>query len=234
MPIPDLSQFEKSGAIKNAKFTWIKQTATGDMWPVTWADDGKLYCGAGDNCGTPGANLPFSAMNLWSAEGDPKEPDVKLVHHMPVDPDIYCQGENVHKKYGVKPAGLICLDGILYMSVQNINYGDNPPFNRQHNLNGWIITSADYGKTWDCNATPQNFFTGRVSSCHFVQFGQGNGCVKDGYVWAYFPCGTESDDSWWCNGDGMLLGRVKAESLLDRSAWTFYTRATFGGFFTED
>jgi hypothetical protein len=224
MIIPKLPpDFKTSDYIKNAKITWTKQTETGDMWPMTWADDGWLYAGAGDNCGTYGKNLEFSPMNLWRANGDPKSPDVELVHHLPVDPAKYCLGENVHKKYGVKPAGLICLDGMLYMAVENINYGDRPEFNRQHNLNGWIITSSDYGKTWDTDATPQDFFTGRVTSCHFIQAGQGNNCVIDGYVWANFPCGLESDDSWWCNGDGMLLGRVKPKDILKRDAWEFFT-----------
>jgi len=224
MATPKLPSFETSEYIKNARMAWTKHTQTGDMWPMTWADDGYLYAGAGDNSGTVGKGLAFSPMNLWRAKGEANNPDVELVHHLPVDPKIYCQGENAHHEYGVKPAGLICLNGVLYMAVENINYGDCPEFNRQHNLNGWIAVSRDYGATWDTDATPQDFFTGRVSSCHFLQAGQGNGCIMaDGHVWAYFPCGLESDDSWWCNGDGLLLGRVKPDQLLNRGAWEFFT-----------
>ena len=223
MPVPQLPHFEKSLLIEDARVIWTTRTATGDMWPHTWADDGYIYAGAGDNNGPHEMKLPFSPMNVWRAGGDPKQPTVELVHHLPVDPTKYCKGQNTHKECGVKPAGLLCLDGVLYMAVQNINYGDRPEFNRQHNLNGWIISSNDYGATWDTDATQQDFFTGRVSSCHFLQAGQGRKCVVDGYIWAYFPCGLESDDSWWCNGDGMLLGRVKPDKLLDRGAWSFYT-----------
>ena len=225
MIIPKVPEsFKTSDYIKNARMTWIKHTETGDMWPTVWADDGYLYAGAGDNCGTVGKNLPFSPMNFWRASGDPKNPDVELINHFPADPKLYCQGEDIIHEHGIKPAGLICLDGVIYMSVQNLNYFGPPEFTRQHNVNGWITTSHDYGVTWNIEATPQDFFTGRVSSCHFIQFGQGNNCVMDdGYVWAYFPCGLDSDDSWWCNGDGMLLGRVKPEQMMTREAWEFFT-----------
>jgi len=191
---------------------------------MTWAGDGWLYAGAGDNRGPLTKGLPWSPMNLWSADGDPRLPEVRLVHNLPVGPGRYCRGPRAHRAFGLKPAGLLELGGVLHLAVQNMNYGDGdrPALNRQHNLNGWICVSRDQGRTWDADATPQDFFTGRLSSCHFLQAGRGDGNVLDGYVWAYFPCGLDSDDSWWCNGDRMLLGRVRPGSLLERRAWDFY------------
>jgi len=219
MPIP-VPPYPASKTILNARLTWLKRTAIGDMWPQTWAADGRIYAGAGDN--RPAPDMPWSPMNLWSADGDdPQNPTVELVNNFPVNPARYAKGEGVHRFLGIKPAGLIHLNGILYMAVENMNYGELPIFNRQRNTNGWIVTSRDYGKTWDCDATPQDFFTGRLASCHFLQAGRGDKCVIDGYVWAYFPCGMDSDDSWWCNGDRMLLGRVKPEHILERTAWEF-------------
>ena len=107
------------------------------------------------------------------------------------------------------------------MAVQNINYGDNPQFNRQHNLNGWIITSSDNGATWDTDATFQTFFTGRTASAHFIQFGRDYAGARDEYVYAYFPCAIDGQ-SYWCNNDCILLGRVRRDRLLDRRAWEFY------------
>jgi len=219
MPTP-VPPYPASTTILDARIAWThRTTAYGDMWPQTWAADGRLYAGAGDN--EPPGHLG-SPMNLWRADGeDPRAATVELVNNYPVDIDRYTKGAGVHRFLGLKPAGLIHLDGVLYMSVENINYGDRPLFNRQHNLNGWIITSRDYGKTWDCDATPQDFFTGRLASCHFLQAGRGDENIIDGHVYAYFPCGMDSDDSWWCNGDRMLLGRVRPQHILDRTAWKF-------------
>jgi len=218
MPVP-VPPYPTSDYIRNARITWTARIATGDMWPQTWAADGKIYAGAGDN--QPPGLYP-SPLNVWSADGNPQKPVVELVNHSPVSPERYSKGPGVHRTAGLKPAGLIHLDGILYMSVQTMNYGDRPLFNRQHNINGWIVTSRDYGKTWDCDATPQDFFSGRFASCHFLQAGKGDECVYDGYVWAYFPCALDSDDSWWCNGDRMMLARVRPEFILKRLAWEVF------------
>jgi hypothetical protein len=102
-----------------------------------------------------------------------------------------------------------------------MNYGDNASFNRQHNLNGWIITSTDFGKTWKLDATKQNFFEGRVASAHFIQFGKDNGDASDGYVYAYFPA-ADDGNAYWENNDYLLLGRVPSDQILVRSAWRFF------------
>ncbi len=118
--------------------------ADGDMWPVTWAADGNLYGGAGDNSGSP--------MNFWKIVGNP-EPHhswgVQLhnIDNLPIDPAIYCQREHVHPTSGVKPAGLLSLKGRLYFAIELHNYGEDPDFRRQQNVSAWIITSDDYGKT---------------------------------------------------------------------------------------
>ena len=95
------------------------------------------------------------------------------------------------------------------------------PFNRQHNLNGWIITSTNFGKTWKLDATNQDFFTGRVASAHFIQFGKDDADAPDGYVYADFPA-ADDGNSYWENGDYLLLGRVPKDRILERSAWEFY------------
>lgn len=193
----------------------------GDMWPITWADDDQLYGGAGDNSGSP--------MNFWRIKNGPMEVfagtgwgvTVELINNLPVDPKVYCQKPQLHPKNGVKPAGLLCINGVLYFAVELHNYGDNPAFNRQRNFNAWIITSVDYGKTWNLEATPTDFFMGRLASPHFLQFGKDYEGARDGYVYAYF---TASDDgnSYWENSDYLLLGRVPKYSILDRKSWEFY------------
>jgi hypothetical protein len=192
----------------------------GDMWPITWADDGHLYGGAGDNSGSP--------MNIWRIVGGPTPVfwetgwgvHTELVHNLPVDPVVYCQRPGLDRARGVKPAGLLCLDGRLYLAAELHNYGDHPAFNRQHNLSAWIITSDDHGRTWNLDATPQDFFTGSLASPHFLQFGQNYAGARDEFVYAYFAA-ADDGNSYWENGDCLLLGRVERSRILRREAWQF-------------
>lgn len=196
--------------------------AVGDMWPITWGADDNMYAGAGDNRGSP--------MNFWRVTGCP-DPNrechqgdwaLDLIDNLPLDPVRYCTDPRVDRKMGIKPAGLLDIAGTLYFAVQTQNYGSEPAFNRQTNIQGWFITSRDYGKTWDREATDQNFFTDRLASCHFLQSGRGDENVLDGFVYAYFPCGYDGC-SYWENGDAILLGRVRPDAILDRGAWEFFS-----------
>jgi hypothetical protein len=198
------------------------------MWPLTWAEDGQLYAGAGDN--------RASAFNVWRIEGGAVlRPDngtvdfivddwiLDVVDNEPLDPAIYCTDPRVHPTLGLKAAGLLDVGGRLHLAVESHNYGSDPSFNRQTNIEGWIITSDDYGKTWNREATEQKaFFSGRVASCHFLQFGKG-AATPDGWTYAYFPGASDDGNSYWCNGDYILLGRVRPESILDRAAWEFFS-----------
>jgi hypothetical protein len=197
--------------------------AAGDTWPLTWASDGNLYGAAGDNQGSP--------MNFWRIEDRPPDAysglthpyeSVFLVNNLPVNCKLYCNSlPGLDLTTSVKPAGLISVKGVLYFAVENMNYGDNPQFNRQHNVNGWIITSNDFGKTWKLDATERDFFVGRVASAHFIQFGKDNIDAPDEYVYAYFPA-ADDGKSYWENGDYLLLGRVPRDQILLRSAWKFF------------
>ena len=212
--------FSKSTIIQNARFDVYRQhKGDGDMWPLTWAADGNMYGAAGDNQDSP--------MNFWRIEGHPEErewgppPYLFLMDNMPLDPKVYCTLPEVHPKWGIKPASLLSVSGTLYFAVELMNFGDCPDFNRQHNICSWIMTSDNLGKTWDKTATPQDFFTGRLASPHFIQFGKDYADAPDNYIYACFPC-AEDGQSYWENGDYILLGRVDKELILSRSDWRFY------------
>jgi len=193
----------------------------GDMWPITWADDDNLYGAAGDNSKSP--------MNFWKINGMPDDNMLgtgwpvylELIENMPINPKKYCQKPYLHPKSGVKPASLLCVNGTIYLAAELHNYGENPSCNRQKNYSAWIITTYDYGKTWDTEATPVDFFIGRLASPHFIQFGKDYEGARDEYIYAYFPAGDDGG-SYWENGDGLLLGRVDQFRVLDRSSWEFY------------
>ncbi len=196
----------------------------GDMWPLTWAADGNLYGAAGDNMDSP--------LNFWKITGDPSKfhswgVSLWNVNNLPVDPAVYCQRPHVHSQKGVKPAGLLSLDGVIYLAAELHNYGEDPSFRRQQNISSWIITTTDFGRTWNLDATPQDFFSGRLASPHFIQFGQEYAGARDEYVYATFPSAEEGGEanspSYWCNGDFLLLGRVPKDQILRRAAWEFFT-----------
>lgn len=197
----------------------------GDMWPLTWAEDGNMYGAAGDNKGV--------SMNFWKitspgAAGESLDFG-KLTNTGDWTLDL-CNAEPVkYQDYtlfdsatGVKPASLLDIGGRLYFAVEIHHYGEKPLFNRQKNLHGWILTSDDYGLNFNAKATPVDFFTGRLASCHFLQFGRGCLDAKDCYVYAYFPV-DEDGSSYWENNDGLLLGRVPKNDILERGSWEFYT-----------
>lgn len=191
----------------------------GDMWPITWAKDDCLYCGAGDNKGCS-SNIwrvktfrfaPEQLTNTGQWSIDMINPDPADIREVMTDPALS----------GIKPAGILDIDGVLYLSMEGQNYGDNPLFGRQHNLYGWIMRSTDGGMHFE-RVTERRFFEGRLSSCHFLQFGRGYEGARDGYVYAYFPCDLEDGQSYWENNDALLLGRVPRDRICERDAWEFY------------
>lgn len=227
-PAPD---YQRSDFIRAAHFQRFRyHQGAGDMWPLTWAEDGNIYAGAGDNRHSP--------MNVWRVTGEPDmsrpayfDSDWVLdeVCNKPLDAANYRTNPRVDRERGLKPAGLIDLNGLLHMAVESHNYGEDPAFNRQTNIEGWIITSDDHGVTWNEAATDyQSFFSGRVASCHFLQYGQG-GATPDGWLYAYFPGASDDGNSYWCNGDYVLLGRVDPGRVLERGAWQFLSGYSANG-----
>jgi len=221
--IGPMPPYPESTYIKGAVFDRFRcHRGDGDMWPITWAADGHLYGAAGDNSGSP--------MNFWRIIGEPQSWCLSTgwsiwaerLDNLPVDPTEFCQRPGVDPKNGVKPAGLLSVAGVIYFAVELHNYGDNPAFNRQHNISAFLITTDDCGKSWNREASPGDFFTGRLASPHFLQFGQDYEGARDEYVYAYFPA-ADDGNSYWENGDCLLLGRVHKERISAREAWGFFT-----------
>ena len=106
-----------------------------------------MYCGAGDNKGCP--------TNIWKIRTMRYAPEaltnsgnwtIDMINGEPADLRKYMKDERIQ---GVKPSGILDIDGKLYLSMEAQNYGDNPLFGRQHNLYGWIMVSENEGKTFE-------------------------------------------------------------------------------------
>ena len=121
---------EKSDYIVDVLFDRFRyHSGEGDMWPLTWAEDDIIYAGAGDNKGCP--------MNLWriqtlcfspSALTNTGQWSMDMINPQPIPLSKYCQ--NPKAPY-VKPSGLLDIKGVLYLSIEAQNYGNNPLFCRQ-------------------------------------------------------------------------------------------------------
>mmetsp|Transcript_24286 Transcript_24286/g.45446 ORF Transcript_24286/g.45446 Transcript_24286/m.45446 type:complete len:471 (-) Transcript_24286:170-1582(-) len=235
--------YPKSTAIPSAKVgSDYILGVNGDEFPITWAKDGNQYTGAGDNQ-QPG--LPTSPASFFKVEGGPtemgcvktspgspsKDDEPKCSNVTLQGPPIPVQGDEVlkycepwtpHPVPNIKSSAVLSINGTLYWFVSCFNYGDDMVFNRQRYGPAWLMTSTDYGVTWNVTATPIDMFEGQLGAPRFVQYGMDyEGGPEDGWVYVYFPC-TYSGAAFFENNDMILLGRVQMDRILDRSAYEFY------------
>ena len=197
----------------------------GDMWANTWADDDSLCVVGGDiDVFAEGCDPEPSVMNTWRVAGHPAagDVDIKMLNHRIIDKAFAASLPETHPNNNIKPGGMIFVNGTLYMSVSSMNYGEAAHGYRQRYPNSWIITSDDYGQTWDTHATSYDFFSGTFCGATFVQFGKNNAGARDEYIYAASACGYNGV-SYWENADQIIMGRVRNDLILQRSAWEFYT-----------
>ncbi len=204
--------------------TWISEripypetSVTGDSYPMTWADDDNIYASSGDP--------------MWGECGQDTGLDVERFTGFPPHyritrpnllPDFVGYGGE-----GPKPSWMICVDGILYLAVQNL-CGTKPPRHgtkSQHGSDAHILISKDHGISWSPGfkdiLTPMfggNLFGGPV----FVNFGRNNEHARDEYVYAL------STDQW-DNGSELRAGRVSAKRMLNAGDWEWVSEISANG-----
>jgi len=177
----------------------------GDTFPITWADDGHLYTSSGD----PHWGRKATGLDVERLSG--------------MAPGYYISKVNEMENFvgnggdGPKPTGMICVDGVLYLAVQNL-LGKKPPLygsKSQHGNDAAIIASHDHGLTWypDKEFIKAPMFPGPLfGGPAFVNFGRNNEDARDNFVYAV------STDQW-DNGSHLRLGRVPKGKILEAAAW---------------
>ena len=179
----------------------------GDTFPITWAGDDKLYTSAGD----PLWGETTSGIDTEIITGGPE--DYKI-HKMDPMNDYLGWGGN-----GPKPTGMICVDDMLYLTVQNLCGAKLPAFTMgsQHGSDvGIIFSNLKYNTRWTPDrANLKVMFNGsKFGGPSFVNFGKNNENARDEYVYA-----VSSDQ--WDNGSNMRVGRVHKDCILMPERWEY-------------
>ena len=208
----------------------------GDTWPAAWAPDGSAYVAGCDNKVLVNGVNTKVGLDFFALQGSPEAPSslaLTLQSAFPVPPGVCDRPANGSflGTNNIKAAGMVAFEGDggsseLIMGVQCQNYGDNPSFNRQHNVDAWLLRSTSAGKTW-VNGTAPHSLTGRFASPCFLQQGKAN-VLADGYVYMYFPAAVDGN-AYWCQNDGMLLARARQADLFNYSRWQVVVDLKFTG-----
>ncbi len=187
----------------------------GDTFPMTWADDGEIYASAGD----PLWGESGSGLDIEKLSGEPTTYTITKVN--PMNDYLGWGGD------GPKPSGMICVDGLLYLAVQNLRRTRTPPHSivSQHGSDAHIVYSTNKGLFWvpapgtiGVPMFPGHAFGGPA----FVNFGRNNANAGDGFVYA-----VSSDQ--WDNGSNLRLGRVASDSIVRPEAWEWVCAFTPSG-----
>lgn len=205
-------QIPPSKVIKGLKWlgeqiSYPEPDVKGDSFPMTWADNDEIYTSAGD----PNWGESFSGLDVEKISGGPT--DYKITKVNPMNDYLGWGGD------GPKPTGMICVNGIIYLAIQNVRRLQRPPHSlaSQHASDAHILSSpstSGYGQWTPAFANigtpmfPGYKFGGPV----FINFGQNNANARDSYVYAV------SGDQW-DNGSNLRLGRVPADSITVKETW---------------
>lgn len=187
----------------------------GDTFPVTWADDDILYTSAGD----PLWGESRSGLDVEKFVGD--APDYKIEKVNPMNDYLGWGGD------GVKPSGMICVDGILYLAFQNMLRTQRPPHSlvSQHGSDAQIVYSTNRGHFWVptlANIKTPMFPGHKFGGPAFINYGKNNADARDDYVYA-----VSSDQ--WDNGSNLRLGRVPKDRIMEGMAWEWVKAYGPGG-----
>ncbi|MFI6346039.1 hypothetical protein [Streptomyces sp. NPDC050560] len=182
----------------------------GDLWPNCWSDDDNVYGAYGDGIGF-GGDGDFADIGVAQISGTPGSlTGTSLV-----------SGDRVGQVWSAdhtrKPTGMACVDGTLYLAVQDLalDFNDAPA--------ATIAKSTDHGRTWTWDHSAPMFGDGVFTTVMFLDYGKGYENAPDGYVYAY-----GLDHNWRDSFDDsvpdpvdLFLARVPRDQVMDRSAWQF-------------
>ncbi|MGN9795659.1 FG-GAP-like repeat-containing protein [Streptomyces sp. OZ13] len=178
----------------------------GDLWPNCWADDDSVYTAYGDGVGFGG---DYSDIGVAKISGMPGG-----LTGTQLATDVSQIWTADHNR---KPTGMACVDGALYLAVQDLatDFNDAPA--------ATIAKSTDKGRTWTWDRTRPMFGGGVFTTVMFLDYGKDYANAPDDYVYAY-----GLDHNWRDSFDDSVpdpvdlhLARVHKSSVMDENAWQY-------------
>ncbi|RVX41602.1 VCBS repeat protein [Nonomuraea polychroma] len=188
----------------------------GDLWPNCWSDDDNVYTAYGDGIGF--ANT-YSDIGVARISGMPGN---LTGAQLPIGDNV---GQVWTANHTRKPTGMACVDGTLYLAVQDLalDFDDAPA--------ATIARSTDHGRTWTWDRSAPMFGNGVFTTIMFLDYGKAYANAPDSYVYAY-----GLDHNWRDSFAGRVpdpvdvwLARVPRDSVQNRSAWQFVSGFTASG-----
>jgi hypothetical protein len=173
-------------------FGGMSRAAVGsDLFPLTWADDDNLYTAWGDGWG-------------FSESGEKKALGVSRVS----GPATAYTGSDLWYEVGKSNGGIISIDGVLYIYVQEQNFWTRCK----------LWKSTDLGATWTDLGWILDEPGGVFAEPGIIQFGKNYSGSRDNYVYGY----SSLDRSVTTNKD-IYLFRVPKDQLANRAAYEFFS-----------
>jgi len=186
----------------------------GDLWPSCWSDDDALYAANGDGSGF-GDTFHDIAVNRIT--GSPTDENGLEGEFLAGGDDVgqVWSGEGFTRK----PTGMLCVDGTLYLAVQDLrsDFNEAPA--------ATIARSDDHGATWAWDRTAPMFSDHVFTTIWFADYGQdAAGAPDPAYAYAYGLDGNwrDSFDDSVPDPTELFLARVPVASVQDATTWEFY------------
>jgi CubicO group peptidase (beta-lactamase class C family) len=180
----------------------IRLAKGSDNWPVTWADDDRLYTAYGDGRGFKPLTEKKLSLGLATVAGRP--PHIKGANLRSTSAEQFGGGAS-----GKKASGMLMIDGVLYMAVRNAG-------------NSQIAYSRDRGRSWTWSTWT---FSTSFGYPTFVGFGKDYAGARDDFVYLV----SHDADSAYKPADRMILARVPKARLMERAAYEVFGGLTAGG-----
>ncbi|MEZ4661382.1 MAG: hypothetical protein R2911_27850 [Caldilineaceae bacterium] len=193
-----------------ASLTWepaeqvIRLGQDSDNYPLTWAADGHLYTAYGDGHGFDPPVEKKLSMGFARIEGSP--PNISAFNIRSANEVV---GEG--RKF-MKSAGLLAIDGIIYMWVRNLDDVGN--YCR-------LAWSEDNMVTWSYSS----WLFEQFGFCTFINYGQNYAGALDDYVYMV----SHDHPSAYKTAERFVLARVHRSQIRDRNAYEFFKRVESDG-----
>ena len=181
----------------DAPSTIVRRAKGSDNWPMTWADDDRLYTAYGDGWGFEPRTEKKLSLGFARVTGGPDDFIAENVRS--------ATGETLGGgPKGKKASGLLSIDGMLYAWVRNAK-------------NSQLAWSRDHARTWMWSDWR---FETSFGCPTFLNFGRDYAGARDEYVYVYSLDG----DSAYEPSDRMVLARAPRDRVKSREAYEFLKR----------